>query len=153
VIVVSDTSPLLNLQAVGQLHLLTSLYSEVLIPPAVAAELMRNQVSIPATSIRIVTPHDTATVARIRQELDPGESEAIVLAIEHAALLLIDEKAGRRKAATLGLTATGLLGVLAEAKTRGLIPACAPILEDMIQRAGFWISDDLRLRYLKTLGE
>jgi predicted nucleic acid-binding protein len=48
---------------------------------------------------------------------------------------------------------TGLLGVLAEARARGLIPQCQPILDEMIRVAGFWIGDDLRVRYLRELNE
>jgi predicted nucleic acid-binding protein len=48
---------------------------------------------------------------------------------------------------------TGLLGVLAEAKSRGFISRCAPILDDMIRLAGFWIGDDLRIRFLQGLNE
>ena len=63
------------------------------------------------------------------------------------------EKRGRRIALRRGLTVTGLLGVLAEAKARGLISRCQPVLDDMIHVAGFWIGDDLRYRYLLALNE
>jgi len=80
--------------------------------------------------------------------------KAIVVAAElEAELLLVDEKRGRRIAIDRGLEVTGLLGVLAEAKARGLISRCQPVLDDMIRVAGFWIGDDLRLRYLLGLNE
>jgi len=60
---------------------------------------------------------------------------------------------GRRIAIDRGLEVTGSLGVLAEAKARGLIPRCQPVLNDMIRVAGFWIGDDLRSRYLRGLNE
>jgi len=60
------------------------------------------------------------------RQLDPGEGEAIVVAAElDAELLLVDEKRGRRIAIDRGLEVTGLLGVLAEAKARGLISLSA----------------------------
>jgi len=90
----------------------------------------------------------------LREQLDPGEAEAIVLAAElDAKLLLVDERRGRRIAIDRGLEVTGLLGVLAEAKARRLIPQCKPVLDDMIRVAGFWIGDDLRVRYLRGLNE
>ena len=59
---------------------------------------------------------------RFRRDLDRGEAEAIALAIERRAdLILVDEKRGRRIAAAAGLTVTGLLGVVARAKRTGLI--------------------------------
>ena len=73
-------------------------------------------------------------VAALREQLDPGEAEAIIVAGElHAGLLLVDEKRGRRIAIDRGLEVTGLLGVLAEAKARGLILRGQPVLEEMIR--------------------
>ena len=65
----------------------------------------------------------------------------------------VDEQRGRRIATERGLAVMGLPGVLAEAKGRGLIPECKPVLDAMIDRAGFWIGDDLRSRYLLGVGE
>jgi predicted nucleic acid-binding protein len=104
--------------------------------------------------MRVVEAHDSRDLAALRELLDPGEAEAIVVAIElDADLLLVDEKRGRRIAIDRGLAVTGLLGVLAEAKARGLITECRPILDDMIRVAGFWIGDELRTRYLRGMNE
>ena len=153
-IVVSDTSPILNLSAVGKLDLLHDLYSELVVPPAVQRELSRNAIDLDALWMRVVVAQNRNDVASLREQLDPGEAEAIVVAAEVAAgLLLVDEKRGRRIAIDRGLEVTGLLGVLAEAKARGFIPKCQPILDDMIRVAGFWIGEDLRTRYLRDLNE
>ena len=153
-IVVSDTSPILNLVAVGKLHLLCDLYAEIVVPPAVQGELSRNAIQLDRSWIRVVAAQNQNEVAALREQLDPGEAEAIVVAAELAAdLLLVDEKRGRRIAIDRGLEVTGLLGVLAEAKARGLISRCQPVLDDMIRVAGFWIGDDLRSRYLQGLNE
>jgi hypothetical protein len=153
-IVVSDTSPILNLAAVNKLHLLRDLYADVVIPPAVEQELLRNGIQPEPSWVRVVAAGDQNEVATLREQLDPGEAEAIVVAGElNAGLLLVDEKRGRRIAIDRGLEVTGLLGVLAEAKARGLILRCRPILEEMIRVAGFWIGDDLKTLYLRGLGE
>ena len=152
-IVVSDTSPILNLIAVGKLHLLRDLYAEIVVPPAVQGELSRNAIQLDRSWIRVVAAQNQNEVAVLREQLDPG-AEAIVVAAElEADLLLADEKRGRRIAIDRGLEVTGLLGVLAEAKARGLISRCQPVLDDMIRVAGFWIGDDLRSRYLQGLNE
>ena len=153
-IVISDTSPILNLDAVDKLELLRDLYSEIVVPPAVQGELLRNNIRLDPSWTRIVSGRDQDEVAALREHLDPGEAEAIVVASElDAQLLLIDEKRGRRIAIDRGLAVTGLLGVLAEAKARGLVAECQPVLDEMIRVAGFWIGDDLRTRYLRGLNE
>ena len=153
-LIVSDTSPILNLVAIERLELLKDLYGSIVIPPAVSAELHDNGIFLATDWIQVVEPVNRAAVEALRADLDAGESEAIVLAQQlKASLLLIDERLGRRAATQLGLDVTGLLGILAEARKRGLISACAPLLDDMIRRAGFWIGDRLRSDYLKALGE
>jgi uncharacterized protein len=68
-------------------------------------------------------------------------------------LLLLDERKGRMAAERLGLRFIGLLGVLAEAKQRGLIPAIRPIMDDLRRVAGFWISPQLYEHVLHVAGE
>lgn len=160
-IVVSDTSPILNLARIGRLELLASLYKQVLIPPAVFGELAvsRNAVlpvinAASASWIIVETPKDQDRVRELRDDLDAGEAEAIVLAVErHAELLLVDERRGRRIAMALGLRITGLLGVLADAKRAGLIESIKPVLDELIQNAKFWIGPELYREVLAELGE
>jgi predicted nucleic acid-binding protein len=154
-IVVSDTSPLLNLARIGHGDLLGRLYGEILVPTAVADELKRNGVDPSAIQgLAIRDPVDRATVSLLQSELDPGESAAIALAREvRADLILADERRGRRKAIQLGLEVVGLLGVLSEAKRRGLVTACKPVLDALTGLAGFWVSNDLRVRFLRQVDE
>ena len=153
-IVVSDTSPILNLALIGELDLLNELFSVVVIPSGVQRELAKLRIQLDSTWIDVTRANDRAAVARLRSELDAGESEAIVAAVELGAdLLLIDEKRGRRIASERGLRIMGLLGVLAEAKQRGLISECRPLLDEMVRVADFWISNYLRARFLNDVGE
>ena len=137
-----------------RLDILHGVYVDIVIPPAVHRELLKNGIQTEPSWLRVVEARNQDDVALLRHELDPGEAEAIVLATElNAAMLLVDEKRGRRIAINRGLQVTGLLGVLAEAKARGLIPRCQPVLDDMIRVAGFWIGDRLRARYLQAMDE
>ena len=160
-IVVSDTSPVLNLARIGRLELLPLLYDEVLIPSAVYEELTASKHDLPpgidvalASWLIVATATNHKLVQELRENLDPGEAEAIVLAIErHADLLLVDERRGRRTAVAAGLAVTGLLGLVAKAKRTGLIDVAKPLLDDLIQIARFWIGPDLYAEVLTALGE
>jgi hypothetical protein len=161
VIVVSNTSPLINLAAIGQLDLLHQLYGRIVIPHAVYREIVVDGTG-QSGSDQVMTLEWIETrrvvgrvvVASLCIEVDEGEAESIALASElEADLLLLDERRGRLVASRLELRFIGLLGVLIEAKHRGLIPGVQPILDDLIQKAGFWISCELYDRVLQAAGE
>ena len=87
-------------------------------------------------------------------QLDRGEAEAIALAAElQADLLLMDERLGRTEAARFGLRVIGVLGVLIEAKGRGRLQRIEPILDELRHDAGFRVSQALRARVLQAAGE
>lgn len=153
--IVSDTSPVLNLSRIGQLELLRFLYGRVLIPTAVAAELIRSGVDVfPLTWLSVADAKDRNRVSQFQRDLDTGEAEAIVLAIECSAdLLLMDERRGRRIAAEAGIRVTGLLGILVKAKEAGLISRVKPTLDELIHVARFWIGPKLYAEVLAELQE
>ena len=155
-IVVSDTSPVLALAAIGQLDLLRLLFADVLIPEAVEREFAhKNPDFLPLPSwFRSRWPTDRGLIKSLLAEIDLAEAEAIALAIElKADLLLIDERLGRAVAQRKGLQFTGIIGVLLEAKRRGHVPAVRPLLDDLFTKAGFRISMRLRKRTLDLAGE
>lgn len=159
--VVSNTSPILNLALVGRLDLLHELFGPVLVPAAVAQELSALELRLPVLAgvlrpawIRVESTVGAASVVALESELHAGEAEAIALAMETSAdLLLLDERMGRRVAAGLGLAVGGLLGVLLTAKRRGLLPAVRPVLDEVIAQAGFWVDATLYARVLREAGE
>ena len=163
-LVVSNTSPIVNLAAIGQLSLLQQLYGRLFIPEEVFVEIVLRGAGQPGSAEvqtyswferRQVT--NTSLLRRIIQQhplLDQGEAEAIVLALELGAeRILLDETEGRAAAIRMGLLVTGVLGTLKEAKQRNLIPAVKPLMDDLIQIAGFWIDNVLYLRVLRDVGE
>jgi len=152
-IIVSDTSPITALLTIGKSELLQTLFQEVVIPPAVHSELLRSHVDLPDW-LRVVETRDNKHVRKLLESLDLGESQAIVLAGEsHADLLLIDERKGRRIAKEEGLHVIGLVGVILLAKRSGLIDAAGPILNQLISDAGMYLSETLVQAALESVGE
>jgi hypothetical protein len=153
VIVVSDTSPITSLVDVGQVELLRALFGTVIVPREVSRELERGHVGVP-TWVEVREVNDRSMVSRLEAEVDLGEAEALVLALElKADRLLIDEQQGRAIAERLGLRYIGVLGVLLEAKRRGHLSAVRPLLDELVATAGFWISEKLRREVLDAAGE
>jgi hypothetical protein len=159
-IVVANAGPLIALARIGHFPLLHALFGELSVPPAVREEVLSVGVARPgadefaaASWIRVVDVPDTVAVQLLRERLGAGESEAIVLAIQvHADLLLIDEARGRRVAEMSGLTRTGTIGVILAAKRRGLVQAATPLLDDLVA-AGFRMSAALYRTALSLAAE
>jgi len=61
-IVVSDTSPILNLAAVDKLRLLHDLYTEIVVPPAVQRELARNGIQLDLKWTHVIAAQNQAVI-------------------------------------------------------------------------------------------
>lgn len=152
-IVVSNSSPLISLGAIGRLGLLNDLFGEISIPLAVLQEVRSVEISTESW-IGPRTVELPLLSRALESELDRGEAEAIALAVElRADLLLMDERRGRRVAARFGLKVLGVLGILVEAKRRGLVQGIEPLLVELQERAGFRVSPALFQRALEEAGE
>ena len=158
-IVISDTSSISNLAAIGQLLLLKCLYSVVIIPDAVYKELAlspflsSNKTLDSYNWVQVRSVGDRTLVDDLLTELDTGEAEAIALATMKAELLLLDEADARRVAKREGLKRTGVLGVLTEAKAQGLITEIRPLILALRDQADFWLSKSLCNEVLRSVGE
>jgi uncharacterized protein len=159
-IVISDTTAIIHLSRIRALHLLKELYGEIIIPEAVHGELLGHGRAQPgaldvlnASWIRVEAVRNPAVVRKLRAGLDLGESEAIALAIEkNADVLIIDEVAGRRVATQLGQRIIGMVGILLRAKRDHLIPEIRSYL-DALDRTGFRLGKELRDLALRQAGE
>ncbi len=99
-------------------------------------------------------PTRISVIQESQENIDWGEAEAIALALElKADLLVMDERRGRAVATSYGLQVTGLLGVLLQAKRNNLIPAIKPLLDQLIEQADFRVSSQLYTTILQSAGE
>ena len=160
-IVVSNTSPLTNLAAVGQFDLLRRLYLEMHIAAAVWDELNAGGKPWPGSkevaSVDWVYRHPVKNqllVTALMRDLDRGEAETIGLALEMGAdIILLDEREGRHMARRFGLRPLGVIGILLEAKRKGFIDCIQTYLDGLRETAGFWINASLYDAVLKMAGE
>lgn len=159
-IVVSDTSAISNLAAIGQLELLHQIYEHIIIPMAVYQELLNSGNNEPGALalqtcnwIKARSVSNSSLKQTLSIHLDEGEAEAITLAVELSAeRLIIDERRGRNEALKLGLKVTGILGILLAAKQQGLITQVKPLLDDLMAQ-GFWMRQELYAEVLQLSGE
>jgi uncharacterized protein len=149
-VIISDTTVISNLAQINELDLLKTLYSEVIIPKSVRAELQTlidgntipEEILIPEWLV-IKAPINTSKVGELLNTLDLGESEAIALSLElKADYLLIDEKQGRLVAVENNIKVIGTLGILLEAKNQKLINSVKDKM-DQLKAIGFWISNSI----------
>jgi predicted nucleic acid-binding protein len=156
VLVVADSSPLIYLSRIRLLHILPTLFGDVVVPRAVWDEAVERRPSAPsieslrqANWIRVVDdPSASADLG-----LDPGETAAILVAESlRADLLLIDERLGRAVAQERGLAVRGTIGVLVQARQTDTLPALKPVLEALVAQ-GFRIAPALIRQALAHVGE
>lgn len=142
----------------NKLDLLKQLYSQIFIPLAVYNEIEAGKAKgfykdlSKFDWIKIVEVKDKPAI-KYFLDLDSGEAEAIVLATElNADLIVLDEKLGRFHAKNADLKITGTIGILFKAKTDGLIHELKPLLEELTEK-DVWISEKLKKEILEKAGE
>ena len=157
---ISDTGPLIAYARLQRLELLHQVAGTVLIPDAVFREMIARGTDRPgAAEVTHSTWIQHHVVARpnvllsFPAALHLGEREAILLAEEQQAPLLIDEQRGREFARSRGVTVLGSLWGLKEAKRHGIIPAVRPIVLELLN-VGYWLDETTIIRpFLQEMGE
>jgi len=124
-IVVCDAGPLIHLDEVGSMELLTD-FPQVLVPLAVWEEVTKHRPN--ALTHSTVRFHKVTSSKALSTELDVlsrllglhrGEQEALQVAQAHpGCVVLTDDTAARLAARNLGLAAHGTIGVLLRAIRR-----------------------------------
>lgn len=148
-IVIADTTPINYLVLIDEIDILEKLYGQVVVPTAVFEEL--NAVAAPSKVKSWLVNHPewfevkglTTEIGEDLKFLDVGEGEAIQLAEElNADLLIMDERLGRKTAEEHGLRVVGTIGILALAKKKDLINL-GEVFEKL-ENTNFYLSDKLK---------
>ncbi len=161
-IVVSDTTPIISLIKIDCLDILEKLYKNIIVPRAVYGELIVNadyedEIDIinRCNFLKVQDVEENLSVLLLQKQLnlDKGESDAIVLANNiNADLIVIDERKARKIDKDIGLNVTGTLGILAKAKQKGLIKELRPLLDELIDN-NIRIDKKLYMEILKLVEE
>jgi predicted nucleic acid-binding protein len=102
--------------------------------------------------LRVITPKNESLVEQTVGSLHRGEAEALVLAEEFGALLIVDDQPARRVALRRGSEHTGTAAVVAEAGLAGVISVAdvEPILR-RLQADGMRLTDAIVESVLERL--
>lgn len=157
--VVINASPFILLCKSGLVYLLPQLFTEILMPEAVTEEIISGGDIATDQFYESEDKEITVCLASIAEEvlvwnLGDGETEVLSFALANKPnfTALIDDRAARKCAQTLGIKTLGTGGILILAKERGLIETVAPALKKL-QNAGLWISDEIVEIILKQADE
>ena len=154
--IVCDTSPLLLFARADRLGLLPALYQRVVVPGAVLQEV-NVQADEPARQIQVHVQQDVfqrkeaqgRSLDAVGENMGRGERAAIALARElDAELVVLDDEQGRTEARRHGLSVTGSIGILIEAKERDVIASMRRELDRLVEE-GLWIDEQLYDRVLR----
>jgi len=158
-IIVSDSGPIISFARAGRLDLLKQVTTELLIPDAVFEEIVVSGDDKPGAEeakqglwIKRATLQDRSLLENMPSKLSRGESEAIVLAKELDAYLLVDELEARKEASRLGINYFGSLRIIKEAKDRGVISKAKAVLDALIASSTY-IDEILYQHFLREMGE
>ncbi|MEM6878873.1 MAG: DUF3368 domain-containing protein [Bacteroidota bacterium] len=148
-VIICDASPILALHGIGRLDLLQLVYQEIVITDVVEKEV---EIDLPEWII-VTAEYDNNAYTTLNASLDSGEASSIAYAMDiDQAVLIIDEKKGRKVARKIGLNIIGLLGVIVKAKKEGRIPSGMQIISDL-EKSNFRVSESLYELVKTKLGE
>ena len=154
-----NASPLIFLSRAGLLDMLKLEGEEIVITKTVAEEIQRrgaDDLTVQAIERTTwLTVIDAPSIPDTIRAWDLGEGEASVLAWGYAnsgTVVIVDDLAARRCAATLGMPVRGTLGLILTAKKRGVIPEARPVLEKLRQ-SGMYLSDRILNQALALVEE
>jgi len=158
--VISNSSVLIHPAKINELSLLKEYYQTITIPAKVQKECIfegeyRKEAALikGADWINVEDVKDQNLAKLLRATLDDGEAEAIALAVETGAdLILLDDSDAREKARLYGLRITGIVGILLRAKLDGRIVSLKEKLI-MLKETGFWIGAELEAVLLGEANE
>lgn len=148
-VVIADTSCLIVYDKIQGLDILRKTFSELVITQQVREEF---GVLPDWLNVSVIEEKDELYL-ELLNNLGQGEASSIALASQMKnSLLIIDEKKGRIAALKHGISIIGSLGVLVEAKRKGVIASVRDTITK-IEQTNFRVSQSIKKKILEKAGE
>jgi len=135
-LVIADSGPIFSLALIDKLSILDSLFETIRISKAVWEEISKDDTK---PFHELICSYFNNKVVGITGSneltfiMDYGESESVILYKElNANFLLIDDKKARTIAENYNINCIGTLGLLSNAKDKGLIKNLRPLFIDFL---------------------
>jgi predicted nucleic acid-binding protein len=138
-IVVADASPLIALAIIEKIEILNTVFDKVIIPKAVFTEITQQGKPFSGElkefcKGKVLNVKNKLVVKILQHSIDPGEAEAIALALENnISNILMDDNRGRKQAILEGIQPIGTLGVLLQAKKIQQIKEIKPLINKLVE--------------------
>ena len=160
-VVICDTAPMVYLYSMDSLWILEKLYKKIIVSAEVVGELDAAQLE--ERDVPVIYEHPWIQMRSARFELftqfkailGPVEGSILALAADQAnqpALVIMDDRFGRKVAADRQILTTGTVGVLMKAKISGIIDTVKDKL-DVLIAAGYHIDHYFYADILSLAGE
>ncbi len=154
-IVVCDMGPLHYLVLMGVEHVLPRLFTRVLTPPVVLAEMSRPEAPEPVRRwagsppqwLEVKEPVQVEDIPALGRKGTRGDGDRAVISLareEGADFVVMDDMRARREAKKRGCEPLWMLQVLDEAAERGLIDDVSQKLEHLQTQTNFYVGDQVR---------
>ena len=151
--VVSDTTAITTLLKAERGWLLQEMFGRVFVPQAVWDELEEFHSRLP-DFVELRRVRDSTQRLPGTEPLGRGEAEALLLAKELGAqLLLTDDRKARLAARRLQIPCIGLVGMVVQAKRLGRIPSVRDVLRLIETKGGLYLSELVIAEALRMAGE
>ena len=148
-VIIPDTSCLIFLHKIEQINLLQQLYEKTIVTPDIVSEFDSPLMDW----IEIKDPKDKQYQKVLEQKIDKGEASIIALAMDiKNCVISLDDLKARKTAKSLGLTITGTLGILSNAKNKGQIKSIKVMIKKL-KAVDFRISKKIEKELLRLSGE
>lgn len=147
-VIVADAGPLIAFTRLEKLHILPQLFTQVLVPEEVVQECTckmnasEGPFILQALEEKLLMRSQPVVDSEVDYDLGPGETSAIILALNRHAALLLNDRIARRTAQRLRIRVIGSVGVLVLAKRKGLLPSIKPSLDRLLD-TGYFLSREL----------